>query len=185
MQIPDHTPTLRSERVLIRPFQSEDALGRARCGKDPDIIRMFGGSPPFTEPVAMQAEEAEAWLQHVSTDGNPLHWALEVEGTFVGTARLHSADEFDQRAQYAIGILDRQRLGIGLGAEVTQTIARYGFAEVGLHRIGLRVLAFNTRAIACYTKCGFVEEGRERESVLVGDDWHDDVIMGLLAREAS
>ena len=146
---------------------------------------MFGGSPPVAQPVAMPIEEAQAWLQHVSTDENPLHWAIEVDGAFIGTARLHSADGFDQRAQYAVGILDRERLGIGLGEEVTRAVIRYGFQDVGLHRIGLRVLAYNVRAIACYSKCGFVEEGRERESALVGDTWHDDVIMGVLAHEAS
>jgi len=28
-----------------------------------------------------------------------------------------------------------------------------------------RVLSFNARALACLSACGFVEEGRERESV--------------------
>ncbi|NPC95424.1 GNAT family N-acetyltransferase [Nocardioides sp. zg-DK7169] len=133
----------------------------------------------------MPIKEAEAWLQHVGTDESPLHWATEVEGTFIGTARLHSADELDQRAQYAVGILDRKRLGIGLGEEVTRAVIRYGFQDVGLHRIGLRVLAYNVRATACYSRCGFVEQGRERESALVGDTWHDDVIMGVLAQDAS
>lgn len=146
---------------------------------------MFGGSPSFAEPVTMPMEEAEAWLQHVSSDGNPLHWALEVDGGFVGTARLHSVDEVDRRAQYAIGILDRQRLGIGLGTEVTRRVLAHAFHDLGLHRVGLRVLAFNTRAIACYARCGFIEEGRERESALVGDTWHDDVIMGVLEREVT
>ena len=29
-------------------------------------------------------------------------------------------------------------------------------------------------------QCGFVEEGREREAVLVADGWQGDLIMGLL-----
>jgi RimJ/RimL family protein N-acetyltransferase len=33
--------------------------------------------------------------------------------------------------------------------------------------------------------CGFVEEGRERESALVGKSWVDDLIMGCLAHEAT
>ena len=50
----------------------------------------------------------------------------------------------------------------------------------GLHRIDLRVLAYNTRATRCYLRAGFVEEGREREAALVDGTWHDDVIMGIL-----
>ena len=45
------------------------------------------------------------------------------------------------------------------------------------------MLAYNTRAIACYARCGFVEEGREREAAYVDGTWHDDVVMGILDRE--
>jgi RimJ/RimL family protein N-acetyltransferase len=38
---------------------------------------------------------------------------------------------------------------------------------MNLHRVDLRVLAFNDGAIASYRKCGFVQEGCERESC-----WH-------------
>ncbi|WP_211857282.1 GNAT family N-acetyltransferase [Plastoroseomonas hellenica] len=52
-----------------------------------------------------------------------------------------------------------------------------------MHRVSLRVLAGNARAIACYSKCGFVEEGRQPETACVNGVWQDDVIMGLLDRE--
>ncbi|MFK5584791.1 hypothetical protein [Serinicoccus sp. LYQ131] len=34
-----------------------------------------------------------------------------------------------------------------------------------------------------YRRCGFVEEGRERDSCRMGDTWFDDVIMGILEHE--
>ena len=52
-----------------------------------------------------------------------------------------------------------------------------------MHRIGIRVLAYNQRAIHAYKKCGFVIEGRERETAFVDGAWHDDVMMGLLDHE--
>lgn len=184
MIVPEQTPRLRSARTLLRPFQPDDVDGRIRCGKDPGIIRMFGGSPAFDEPVSMSREEATAWYEAVSSDANPLHWAVEFDGDFIGTARLHHLDASDRRARYAVGLLDAGRLGIGLGTEVTRSVLRYGFGELGLHRIDLRVLAYNTRAIRCYRRCGFVEEGREREAAYVSGAWHDDVIMGVLEDEA-
>ena len=45
------------------------------------------------------------------------------------------------------------------------------------------MLAFNEHAIAAYLKCGFVVEGRERESCLMDGRWHDDLIMGVLEHE--
>ena len=52
-----------------------------------------------------------------------------------------------------------------------------------LHRISVRVLEYNARAIRTYKKCGFVVEGRERQSALVDGTWYDDVIMGILDGE--
>jgi len=54
-------------------------------------------------------------------------------------------------------------LGQGLGTEVTRVVLDFAFGPLALHRVGLRVLAYNRRAIGCYEKCGFQEEGRERE----------------------
>jgi RimJ/RimL family protein N-acetyltransferase len=72
-------------------------------------------------------------------------------------------------------------LGKGLGTEATRLVLRHAFNDLGLHRVGLRVLAYNHRAIRSYEKCGFVIEGREREAALVDGAWHDDVLMGALA----
>lgn len=183
MLVPAETPRLGAGGLLLRAFEPGDIEGRRACGKDPEIMRMFGGVPDFTEPVAMTREEAAGWYERVTSDPNPLHWAVELDRRFIGTARLHSLDETDQRARYAVGLLDRTVLGRGLGRQVTRLVLEYGFTVVGLHRVDLRVLAFNVRAINCYRRCGFVEEGRERESAFIDGTWHDDVIMGILDHE--
>jgi RimJ/RimL family protein N-acetyltransferase len=54
---------------------------------------------------------------------------------------------------------------------------------MALHRVDLRVLEFNTGAIPCYRACGFVEEGRERESCVLEGEWYDDIFMGVLEHE--
>jgi RimJ/RimL family protein N-acetyltransferase len=74
-------------------------------------------------------------------------------------------------------------LGQGLGTEVTRLVLAHAFGEMRLHQVGLRVLAFNDRAVRCYESCGFRVEGRERETTRVDGEWHDDLIMGVLAPE--
>jgi RimJ/RimL family protein N-acetyltransferase len=62
-------------------------------------------------------------------------------------------------------------------------VLAHGFGEMNLHRIDLRVLARNGRAIRAYEKCGFVHEGVERESALIDGNWEDDVKMSVLEHE--
>jgi [ribosomal protein S5]-alanine N-acetyltransferase len=183
MRIPEETPVLREGELLLRGFVPDDVAGRMACGEDPEIIKMFGGSPGFSEPRAMSRPDAEAWYERVSVEPNPLHWAVEQDGRFIGTTRLHRLREVDRKAQYAVGILDRTLHGQGIGQRVTRTVLTYAFAELGLHRVGLKVFAVNERAIRCYRRCGFAEEGLEREAAFVDGTWYDDVIMGVLARE--
>lgn len=83
----------------------------------------------------------------------------------------------------AIGIYDTTCLGRGFGSKAIKLVLGYAFGAMQLHRISVRVLAYNDRAIRAYEKCGFVPEGRERETAFVDGHWYDDIIMGVLAHE--
>lgn len=83
----------------------------------------------------------------------------------------------------AIAIYDPQQLGKGSGSEAIRLLLRHAFTELNLHRIGVRVLAYNERAIRAYQTCGFIDEGRERETAFVDGVWHDGLMMGILSRE--
>lgn len=104
-------------------------------------------------------------------------------GLCIGGIRLHSIAETDRRARLAIGIFDRRFWSHGYGTEAIRLLLAYAFSTMGLHRVDLRVLAYNTRAIRAYEKCGFIREGIERESALVDGVWHDDIIMSVLEHE--
>ncbi|WP_299657922.1 GNAT family N-acetyltransferase [uncultured Tateyamaria sp.] len=172
-------PELRGPRVLLRDVVPGDVDARFALGNTPDIIKMFGGDPTQVRDITRDA--AEAWVTAQKTE--PYAWVIEVADRLLGAVRLHTLNPADKRAQIAIGILDPSALGKGFGTEAMQVLARHAFETMGMHRLGCRVLAFNDRAIASYEKVGFVVEGREREAALIGQEWHDDLIMGLLDRD--
>ncbi|BBU55845.1 MULTISPECIES: GNAT family N-acetyltransferase [Roseobacteraceae] len=172
-------PVLVGARVRLRPFRSSDIAGRLALGRSPEIVHSFGGDPTGLPPY--EEGDARSWVER--NLAHPLCWAVEVDHRLLGEARLDGLDLHDSRARLAIGLYDPSQLGKGLGREVIKLILSYGFGTLKLHRVDLRVLSYNERAIRCYRACGFIEEGRERESARVGDAWHDDLIMGVLAQE--
>lgn len=109
-------------------------------------------------------------------------WAVEFKGKCIGQARL-TINESDKRARYAVGLFDISQLGKGLGTEITRLVLDYAFNTLHLHRVDLRMLEYNKRAIACYRKCGFIQEGVEREGALIEDKWETDVMMSILEQE--
>ena len=175
-------PTLVGERVRLRAFRDDDRANRQRHGWHCEIERGYGADTP-TRP--MTDDEAEAWLGHLAAAAarGTTSWAVESDGELVGAAFLSDVREGGRKARLAVGMYAPQFLGRGLGSEAIRLVLRHAFGTLGMHRVDLKVLAFNERAIAAYRACGFVEEGRERESCWVDGRWHDDVVMGVLDRE--
>jgi RimJ/RimL family protein N-acetyltransferase len=172
-------PILPGERVVLRPARPSDAADRFAAGRDPELVWAYGGDPARIKP--MTPEGGESFYRQLAAD--PYGWAIEHEGRCIGSARLHSLSQEDRRARYAVGIFDSRCWSRGLGTEVTRLVLRCAFETLGLHRVDLRVLADNERAIRCYLRCGFVREGLERDSALVGGVWRSDVFMSVLEDE--
>jgi RimJ/RimL family protein N-acetyltransferase len=175
-----HAPTLSGAHLTLRPPVPSDLDERLALGRSPEILRGFGAvstdAPPLTR------DEVVKWLDGLAA--SPTAWVIACKGRFLGEIRLRDVDLTDRRARLGIALYDPTLLGQGLGRAAIRLLFPYAFQKLQLHRLSLRVLADNLRAIACYKACGFVEEGRERESALVGGGWEDDLIMGCLAHEA-
>ncbi len=89
----------------------------------------------------------------------------------------------NQHAFVAIGIGEPEFWGKGYGLDAMQVILRYAFDELGLYRISLNVMSYNTRAIHLYEKIGFIHEGTQRECVYRDGQRWDLVYYGLLRHE--
>ena len=171
-------PRLVGPRVVLRGVRPHDIEGYIACGRDPEIVRMLGADADSARPLT--SEDGARWYRSMQHSSSPYEWVIEVAGSYVGTCRLYSLIEWDRRASFAIAIMAPGLLGQGLGREATRLVLAHAFGPAGLHRVDLRVLAYNTRAIACYRACGFTEEGREREAAKVDGTWHDFMIMSIL-----
>ncbi|WP_377645199.1 GNAT family N-acetyltransferase [Oryzobacter terrae] len=169
-------PVLTGRRVVLRPLRPTDAAARRAHGYHREIERNYGstrGDGPMSEA------ESLAWLDSALALGDT-SWVVETGATVAGAAFLHSVRQSDRKAMFAIGMFAPRFTGRGAGTEATGLVLDHAFTTLGLHRVTLRVLSFNAPAIACYERAGFVVEGRERESCLMGEEWFDDLIMGVL-----
>ena len=175
--MPD-VPTLIGPRLTLRAPRDADAAARFALGRDPDVLRGFGRRAADLPPL--DAAACDAWLAEQRA---ARAWMIEVGGRLAGTVRLHTHVPEDARAQVAIGMLSSRFMGKGFGCEALGLVFDHAFGPMGLHRIGLRVLATNARALRGYLSLGSVEEGRERQSARTADGWEDDIVMGLLASD--
>jgi RimJ/RimL family protein N-acetyltransferase len=179
MILPSPLPPLRTARLVLRRPIPTDIADRLALGRDPEIYRYLGADTRNIK--AITDEQAKAWVDNIAS--HPAAWVIEHQGRAIGEILIDNFVEADQRAGLIIGVLDPTCLGKGLGTEAIKAVAEFCFDVLGLHKLSMRVLSFNTRAIRAYERVGFVREGLERESAFIGGVWYDDVIVGLLKRD--
>ncbi|MGM1048126.1 MAG: GNAT family N-acetyltransferase [Bacillota bacterium] len=71
----------------------------------------------------------------------------------------------------------------GYGSEAIQLLQKFVFLQLNLNRLQLEVHVYNDKAIKCYIKCGFKEEGRLRQKHFSNGQYSDVIYMGILREE--
>ena len=98
----------------------------------------------------------------------------------IGHAGLYQIDSRVRKAEYAILIGDKEHQGKGLGKTVSKAVLAFGFEELNLHRISLRVIATNARAIRLYESVGMRRDGVLGSEHYRGGKYINTVIYSIL-----
>jgi [ribosomal protein S5]-alanine N-acetyltransferase len=71
--------------------------------------------------------------------------------------------------------------GHGYGSDAADTMIRYAFDTLGLHRITAAIGPENKASIALIEKAGFEYEGRLRDHVFTNGAWRDSLLYSALS----
>jgi RimJ/RimL family protein N-acetyltransferase len=169
------------ERVYLRPVEVEDVPLLLKWINDPEVNRFLGAFQPYN------AVREREWVEglYKQPGDSVLLIVLKEDDRPIGSCGLHQLrmDVPNRCCELGILIGEPEFQSRGYGAEAMKLLCDYGFNRLGLRRIGLRVYEYNRRAIRCYEKVGFREEGRLREARFIDGQFCDVVMMGLLERE--
>lgn len=101
-------------------------------------------------------------------------------GRLLGSAQLLNIHPVHRSAELQIRIGEASGRDKGLGTQSVRQLVDFGFRDMNLHRIYLRVFESNERARRVYEKVGFAVEGQLREAAYVEGRFVDLIVMALL-----
>jgi RimJ/RimL family protein N-acetyltransferase len=173
----------RGELVRLVAPSERDAPVLARWSEDAGYLRTVDSD--YARPLS--SEEFALRLSPDQADPNRLEFHLRTlaDDRLIGFVALHSVEWNNGAALLAIGIGEPEYRSKGYGTDALQLILRFAFHELNLFRVGLDVIATNSRAIRVYEKLGFRCEGRMRGAVLRDGCRTDRIFMGILRDEWS
>jgi RimJ/RimL family protein N-acetyltransferase len=170
---------LTGKRIYLRPLEMTDLQTFYYWFNNPEL-RQYVQMP---YPVSIEQEREFIDNAMKNTDPIVLAIVLKHADRLIGDIFMSPIDRVHRKASLGIAIGDTNSQSMGYGIEAMQLLIDYAFNTLNLHRLELSVYSFNVRAIKCYRKLGFKEEGRSREAFFGHGQYHDILQMGLLEGE--
>ncbi|HEY3345669.1 MAG TPA: GNAT family protein [Anaerolineaceae bacterium] len=174
---------MRTERLILRPFEERDIAVFADYRSDPDVARYQGWNLPFSLDHAVEFFDE----MKTHTLGEPGSWyqmALELKssGVMIGDAAVKVLGE--DQCQAEIGLtFARPYQGQGYGSEVTARLLEYLFEKLGLHRVRAGIDPQNIASARVLARNGLRHEARLIESLWLRGAWVDEDWYAILAQE--
>lgn len=173
-------PELRTERLRLTQLGPEQFdAANAGLNDDDESRKLTGTHAAFTD------DQVRNWLTKLPGAEDRADWAIvrTADNKVIGEVVLNDLDADNQSMNYRISLYGSAFYGQGYGTEAGRAVINFGLGVLGLHRISLGVYDFNPRAQASYAKLGFVLEGRHRHALHWDGEWHDELIMSILATD--
>ena len=171
------SPTLETTRLRLRPYREADiAELLPLIGTREVAATTLRIAHPYTE------QDARAFLA-LAQEGDKIWLAitLRADGRQIGGIGLR-VDQPHQHAElgYWLGV---EYWGEGYATEAAREMLRYGFEELGLHRIFASHFKHNPTSGRILVKLGMRYEGCQREHLRKWDQFVDSELYGLLRQE--
>lgn len=167
------------KRIYLRPFTGDDVEWYCEAMLQTKSSKLTGTKKLFSKEVL------QSYLERIASDDERVQFviALKDNDRPIGEIAIMDMDPSNRSGHLRIAIFNEEDCGQGYGREALLLILDYGFGMMNLNRIELSVYSYNDRAIRAYEKIGFVQEGIQREALYYNHEYHDAIMMSMLARE--
>jgi [ribosomal protein S5]-alanine N-acetyltransferase len=149
------TPVLLTQRLLLRPFEHEDANALAVLLNDPGVAMGICSAPlPFT---TLHASARILMIRAREMAGKDYVWAVEnTDGALIGTLGLTEVGPATFRLGYAYA---RDHWGQGYGTEALKAVMEWASRHLSSADIYAEVFSDNPASARILSKLGFIETG--------------------------
>ena len=166
------------KEIYLSPINPEDYETYCAWVNDYETSVLIGAASKVTG-----VDKEKELLQRFANEGYAFAIVARQGDRMVGSCSLFDLDHVDGTAELGILIGDKDARGRGYGTECVRLLVGYAFEVLRLNNIMLRTFDFNENARKAYSKAGFKEFGRRRQSYYCGNGYHDEVYMDILREE--
>lgn len=169
---------LQTKRLILNAFTLEDAHVVARLAGDKKIYDMTDQMPhPYHESMAIE------WINTHDFDSPNHVFAIRLRDTneLIGCVNLLRTDRHMRgMLGYWVGV---DYWNKGFGTEAIKEVIRYGFEDLGLHKIWAECFEHNKASAKIMEKCGMEDEAVFKRHYLYQDEKYIDIVRKCIFKD--
>ena len=167
---------LQKEDIYLRPITENDTQMVLQWRNSDGVKRFFLYRQDITPEVHTQ------WMREKVEKGLVYQFIIVIRESEmpIGSVYIQHIDQVNQNAEFGIFIGETSALGHGYGTMAAELMIRFAFTKLGLHKLYLRVLSDNIRAIRSYHHVGFSTEGNLKDEVCIDGIFYDVTRMSII-----
>ena len=178
------TPTLRTARLVIGAFDSDDARELQRLAGAREVA-----DTTLAIPHPYELDHAFAWIaqqRREAVRGRATNFAIRLAqtGALIGSVGLRDIDPEHLQAELGFWI-GHEWWGNAYAREAASSVVRFGFDALGLNRICAHHMARNPAAGRVLLAVGMQREGLLRQRVRKWGVYEDVVLYAVLREDRS
>lgn len=170
---------LESERLIIRDFVMEDWESIHRYASDEQVTKYMEWGPNTERVTKAFVAEMIQVQQDEPRHDYEFAVVLKETGALIGGCGIH-VDQFNGEIGYCF---NPNYAGKGYATEAAKALLKFGFTEIGLHRIFAKCRPQNIRSANLMKRLGMKQEGHLREHLYYKGEFHDSVLFSILVNE--
>ncbi|MCT4794312.1 GNAT family N-acetyltransferase [Exiguobacterium alkaliphilum] len=173
-----------NDQLQLRMFTIDDAeaLFQLTMASKP-YLREWLGWLDYIETVDDSRQNIEGRIKGLmETGGYPKSFAIVYQGELAGTIGFNDINRGIKCGTVGYW-LGQDFQGKGIMSQALETLIEYGFRDLGLNKIEIRVATGNVKSRALPEGLGFKQEGVLRDAEWLYDRYVDHVVYGLLRAE--
>ena len=168
---------IKTDRLLLRPAEPDDALSLAARRSDADVARFQSWTTPYDLKRAEQLLDAVVAQPEPQDDQWWMLTIVDEHDTIVGDLAIHPS--WGGRSVEIGYTLARAHWGKGYATEAVAALAEYYFTQTDAVRLHAMLHPDNHASAAVLERTGFIYEGRTKLSYWVGSENTDDLLYGM------
>ena len=176
--LPEILMELQTDRLSIREFAPGDESDIHEYASDPEVARFMPWGPNT------MAQTREFHAKKLAPHPDPrveyeLAIVLKAERKLVGGVGMRIKNPAHREADIGY-VLNRRYWNQGIMTEAARAMLRFGFGELGMHRIYATCDAQNAASARVMQKMGMQYEGHLRQNIFEKGRWRDTFVYAIL-----